>query len=73
MSFTPKTWANDVDGATPITAEELNRIELGIDQGYGQSAASLANNTVATIETVIATFNIQQVSHVKRICWKIKM
>ena len=30
MAFEPKTWANGKDGATPITAEELNRIENGI-------------------------------------------
>lgn len=30
MAFEPKTWANGKDGATPITAAELNRIENGI-------------------------------------------
>lgn len=30
MAFEPKTWANGKDGATPITADELNRIENGI-------------------------------------------
>lgn len=30
MAFEPKTWANGRDGATPITADELNRIENGI-------------------------------------------
>lgn len=30
MAFEPKTWANGRDGATPITAAELNRIENGI-------------------------------------------
>ena len=30
MAFEPKTWADGEDGGTPITAEELNRIEAGI-------------------------------------------
>lgn len=30
MAFEPKTWANGKDGGTPITADELNRIENGI-------------------------------------------
>src|SRR5699024_3662854 len=30
MAFEPKTWANGKDGGTPITADELNRIESGI-------------------------------------------
>ena len=30
MVFEPKTWANGKDGGTPITADELNRIENGI-------------------------------------------
>lgn len=30
MAFEPKTWANGPDGETPITADELNRIEQGI-------------------------------------------
>ena len=30
MAFEPKTWANGKGGATPITADELNRIENGI-------------------------------------------
>lgn len=34
MSFVPKTWANGPNGETPITAEELNRIEAGIDALY---------------------------------------
>lgn len=29
--FTPKDWANGVEGGTPITAEELERLELGVD------------------------------------------
>lgn len=28
--FEPKTWADGVEGGTPITADELNRIEQGI-------------------------------------------
>ena len=31
MAFTPKTWADGEAGGTPITAEELNRIEAGIE------------------------------------------
>lgn len=31
MTFTPKTWANDAAGATPISAAELNRIEAGVE------------------------------------------
>jgi len=30
MAFEPKTWANGSEGGTPVTAEELNRIEQGI-------------------------------------------
>lgn len=30
MAFEPRTWANGKEGATPITAAELNRIEDGI-------------------------------------------
>src|SRR5690625_4712529 len=30
MAFEPKTLADGEDGGTPITAEELNRIEQGI-------------------------------------------
>ncbi|AKU42458.1 capsid decoration protein [Mycobacterium phage Simpliphy] len=31
MAYTPKTWADGVDGGTPITAAELNRMEAGIE------------------------------------------
>lgn len=31
MAYTPKTWANDAAGATPITAAELNRVETGVN------------------------------------------
>lgn len=34
MDFVPKTWADGPAGGTPITAEELNRIEAGIDALY---------------------------------------
>lgn len=30
MAFVPKDWRNGVEGGTPITAEELNRLEGGI-------------------------------------------
>lgn len=30
MAFVPKEWRNGVEGGTPITAEELNRLEGGI-------------------------------------------
>lgn len=30
MAFTKKTWKDGADGGTPITADELNRIEAGI-------------------------------------------
>lgn len=42
MAFTPKTWANDAAGATPITAAELNRIEAGVE-------ASVQVDTAQTI------------------------
>lgn len=57
MSFTPKVWANDAAGNTPVTAAELARMELGIDQAYGRSANSIANSAV-TAETVLATWDI---------------
>jgi hypothetical protein len=30
MTFNKKTWADDADGGTPITAAEMNRIEQGV-------------------------------------------
>jgi len=30
-SYTPFTWADRVEGGTPITATQLNRIELGVE------------------------------------------
>ena len=30
MAFESKTWVDGADGGTPITAEELNRMEQGI-------------------------------------------
>lgn len=57
MSFTPKVWADNPAGATPITAAELARVELGIDQAYGRSANALAGATLVT-ETVIASWDL---------------
>lgn len=57
MTFTPKAWANDAAGATPVTAAELNRLELGVDQAYGRSANTLANATLIT-ETIIASWDL---------------
>ena len=34
MAFEPKTWADGPEGETPITADELNRIEAGISDAH---------------------------------------
>lgn len=31
VSFTPTTWADGSEGGTPITAEQLNRVETGVN------------------------------------------
>lgn len=37
MAFEKKTWLNGEDGGTPITAEELNRIEQGIEDSLTEN------------------------------------
>lgn len=32
MGFVPKVWKNNPVGETPVTAEEMNRIEAGINE-----------------------------------------
>jgi|SRR5690606_4823664 hypothetical protein len=47
MAYTPKTWADGPTGNTPITADELNRIETGVDEAHtGLESAVPTSRTV---------------------------
>lgn len=53
MPFTPKTWADGQAGGTPITADELNRVEQGVAEAHTQldgkaNAAALADKADAS-------------------------
>ena len=51
MAFTKKTWADGADGGTPITADELDRMEQGIADGQNE-----AQVTWATLSDKPSTF-----------------
>lgn len=52
MAFEPKTWANNPEGGTPITAEELNRIETGIESSVQQGDAVASPFVIAPQNSV---------------------
>lgn len=56
MAYTPKVWANDLAGATPITAAELNRMELGLFLAGADMQHDIYKNVAAA--TVTATGGI---------------
>lgn len=53
MNFVPKTWADGPAGGTPISADELNRIEASIDALY---------HAVAELETVLGRVEASEVA-----------
>ncbi|MFF2026561.1 hypothetical protein [Rhodococcus koreensis] len=52
MAFEKKVWADGQGGGTPITAEELNRIETGIDDAH---TGVPAEGTAQLLETGVNT------------------
>lgn len=59
MAFTPKTWANDAAGATPITAAELQRMEQGIVDGQNPLFAVLTADYASTVISVAGVTGLQ--------------
>lgn len=58
MAYTPKEWADGVEGGTPITAAELNRIEDGVEDALLVTWAEVTGKPATfppTIGTTAAT------------------
>lgn len=49
-TFTPKTWTDTAASGTPLTADELNRIEQGIAGAYEQLPSYTGYGVVAVSE-----------------------
>ena len=54
MAFEPKEWQDGVEGGTPVTADELNRIEQGI------ADAATHTHTIANVTGLQAALNDKQ-------------
>lgn len=53
VAFSPKVWADGAAGGTPITADELNRIEAGVDDAHAAIPVN-AEARIADLESRIA-------------------
>ena len=51
MTFNKKTWVDDADGGTPITASELNRIEQGVSDNDTAIAGKADAASLARVAT----------------------
>lgn len=60
MVFVKKTWRNGVSGGTPITAEELNRLEQGVADAQGGGGDTV---TWETLQGKPSTFTPAEHGH----------